>query len=166
MNELTNNHCMQWRGHLADETEQIAFAQQVAQKLEGAFTIFLVGDLGTGKTTFARGYIQASGYDGVIKSPTYTLVEPYPISGNRMCYHFDLYRLADPEELEFTGARDYFNEQDVCLIEWPDKASGFLPVADWICQFSYQQTGRDLLVTACTEKGKNLMLRVFPDERL
>jgi tRNA threonylcarbamoyladenosine biosynthesis protein TsaE len=83
-----------------------------------------------------------------------------------MCYHFDLYRLADPEELEFTGARDYFNETDVCLIEWPEKAEGFLPPADWICEFSHRKQGRDLIISALSEKGKNMMLQVFSDFRL
>jgi len=146
---------------LADEEQQLALARKVAQQLTSSFVMLLKGDLGAGKTTFARGFIQASGFDGVVKSPTYTLVEPYPISNNRMCYHFDLYRLADPEELEFTGARDYFNENDVCLVEWPEKAEGFLPPADWICEFSYLNKGRDLTILAQSEKGRDLMLQVF-----
>ncbi len=123
--------------------------------------MLLKGDLGAGKTTFARGFIKASGFDGVVKSPTYTLVEPYPINHGRMCYHFDLYRLAEPEELEFIGARDYFNEHSVCLVEWPEKADGFLPPADWICQFSYVNSGRNLEIAALTDKGKKLMLQAF-----
>ena len=146
---------------LADESQQVALASDVAQHLSSSFVMLLKGDLGAGKTTFARGFIQASGFDGVVKSPTYTLVEPYPISRNRMCYHFDLYRLADPEELEFTGARDYFNEKDVCLVEWPEKAEGFLPPADWICEFSYHNEGRNLTIFAQSDKGKELMLQVF-----
>ncbi len=148
---------------LADESQQIALAASVAKHLKTSFIMLLKGDLGVGKTTFARGFIQASGFDGVVKSPTYTLVEPYPINENRMCYHFDLYRLADPEELEFTGARDYFNETDVCLLEWPEKAEGFLPPADWICEFSHQNEGRNLLISALSDKGKKLMLQVFYD---
>jgi tRNA threonylcarbamoyladenosine biosynthesis protein TsaE len=147
---------------LADESQQTALAKTVASYLKSSFLILLKGDLGAGKTTFARAFIQASGFDGVVKSPTYTLVEPYPISHDRMCYHFDLYRLADPEELEFTGARDYFNDTDVCLVEWPEKAEGYLPPADWICEFSYLNKGRDLVIKALTEKGKLLMLQVFP----
>jgi len=150
---------------LADESQQIAFAQRVANAIEqtnkSSFFMQLKGDLGVGKTTFARGFIQASGFDGVVKSPTYTLVEPYPINNNRMCYHFDLYRLGDPEELEFFGARDYFNNVDVCLVEWPEKAEGFLPAADWICEFSHQDKGRNLTVLAMSDKGRELMLQVF-----
>jgi len=146
---------------IADEQEQIALAKRVAKYLSTSFVMLLKGNLGVGKTTFARGFIQASGFDGIVKSPTYTLVEPYPISHNRMCYHFDLYRLADAEELEFIGARDYFNNTDVCLIEWPEKAEGFLPPADWICEFSHHDEGRNLQISAITEKGKELMLRVF-----
>lgn len=155
---ITKHQCF-----LADESQQIALAQRVAKYLKSSFVMLLKGNLGVGKTTFARGFVQASGFDGVVKSPTYTLVEPYPISGNRMCYHFDLYRLSDPEELEFTGARDYFNENDVCLVEWPEKAEGFLPIADWICEFSHHKAGRNLIVSAMTDKGKNMMLQVFSD---
>lgn len=151
--------------YLANETEQIAFAKHVAKHLVSSFYLMLVGNLGVGKTTFARGFIQASGFDGVVKSPTYTLVEPYPIKDNRTCYHFDLYRLSDPEELEFIGAREYFNDQDVCLVEWPERGEGFLPSADWICEFSYHNSkeGRNLIISALTDKGKNLMLQVFSD---
>jgi tRNA threonylcarbamoyladenosine biosynthesis protein TsaE len=146
---------------LANESQQITLAATVAKYLKTSFVMLLKGDLGVGKTTFARGFIQASGFDGVVKSPTYTLVEPYPISHNRLCYHFDLYRLAEPEELEFIGARDYFNDNDVCLVEWPEKAEGFLPPADWICTFSHAEEGRNLVVSALTDKGKKLMLQVF-----
>ncbi len=153
------------RYFLQDEAQQIALAQVVAgvaeNLKESSFVVLLKGDLGVGKTTFARGFIQASGFDGVVKSPTYTLVEPYPISNNRMCYHFDLYRLVDPEELEFTGARDYFNENDVCLVEWPEKAKGFLPSADWICEFSHHKNGRNLVLSALSDKGERLMLQVI-----
>jgi len=146
---------------LADEERQVAFAKTVAEHLKTAFVMLLKGDLGAGKTTFARGFIQASGFEGIVKSPTYTLVEPYPITAGRMCYHFDLYRLAEPEELEFIGARDYFNAQDVCLVEWPEKAAGYLPPADWVCSFDYHNEGRNLIINALTEKGKVLMLQVF-----
>jgi tRNA threonylcarbamoyladenosine biosynthesis protein TsaE len=161
--QTENSKILSRKFFLANEAEQVALARKIAQQLNTSFVMLLKGDLGAGKTTFARGFIQASGFDGVVKSPTYTLVEPYPISHNRMCYHFDLYRLADPEELEFTGARDYFNDTDVCLVEWPEKADGFLPSADWVCEFSYHGSGRNLLVKALTDKGKEFMLQAFPD---
>ena len=151
---------------LVDEQMQVALASKLAACLTGGLHIHLSGDLGTGKTTFARAFIHASGYQGVVKSPTYTLVEPYPVSGQRTCYHFDLYRLAEPEELEFIGARDYFNEKDVCLVEWPEKAAGFLPREDWKCEFFYLEVGRKLTVTALTERGKELMLLMFSDSLL
>lgn len=146
-----------------NEQAQCAFADKVAKLQKGAFVFFLSGDLGTGKTTFARGYIHASGFSGLVKSPTYTLVEPYPVSNLRTCFHFDLYRLGDPEELEFIGVRDYFNNTDVCLVEWPEKAAGFLPHADWLCVFEHCKKGRNIKISAMSEKGKELMLLVFSD---
>jgi tRNA threonylcarbamoyladenosine biosynthesis protein TsaE len=163
INDKMERQLVRKKVFLADESQQIALATSVAKHLKTSFIMLLKGDLGVGKTTFARGFIQASGFDGVVKSPTYTLVEPYPISNERMCYHFDLYRLADPEELEFTGARDYFNENDVCLLEWPEKAEGFLPPADWICEFSHFNEGRNLVISALSDKGRKLMLQIFSD---
>ena len=146
--------------HSQSELEDIA--ARLAGHAAADLMIYLRGPLGAGKTTFARGFLRGLGYTGVVKSPTYTLVEPYSFD-SMMCYHFDLYRLADPEELEFTGARDYFNDNDVCLVEWPEKAEGFLPPADWVCEFSHHNEGRDLIISALTEKGKSLMLQVFAD---
>ncbi len=148
---------------LESEAAQLAFAARVAAALNGAFIFLLSGNLGTGKTSFARGFIHASGFDGVVKSPTYTLVEAYPISHRRKAYHFDLYRLADAEELAYIGARDYFNDTDVCLIEWPEKAAEFLPPADWLCEFAYHSCGRKIKISALSDKGKDLMLLVFCD---
>ncbi len=122
------------KGFYISESELETIASQLARYATADLIIYLRGPLGAGKTTFARGFLRGLGYEGVVKSPTYTLVEPYSFEPGLMCYHFDLYRLADPEELEFTGARDYFNSSSICLIEWPEKAAGYLAEADIDCQ--------------------------------
>lgn len=148
--------------HLSNEDEQLAFASQVASVVVKGTVIFLNGDLGTGKTTFVRGFLRGLGYDGVVKSPTYTLVEPYQLT-NFAVYHFDLYRLADPEEIEYAGGRDYFDGETICLIEWPEKAQGFLPEPDLVLHLEYAESGRDIEILAGTELGKKVMLALFPD---
>ncbi len=141
---------------LPDEAAQESLAASFALQTEPGTVIFLHGDLGTGKTTFVRGFLRALGYIGVVKSPTYTLVEPYVIDGVRI-YHFDLYRLGDPDELEYAGGRDYFDSESICLVEWPEKAEGFLPEADIQCSIVYLQQGRRMEITAHTEKGQQLL---------
>lgn len=141
---------------LASESEQEQLAAQLAQLVQQGMVFYLQGDLGAGKTTFVRGFLHELGYKGVVKSPTYTLVEPYDIDNKRI-YHFDLYRLADPDELEYAGGRDYFDNESICLIEWPEKAAGFLPVADIQLQLSYENEGRRADISANTTKGKSVL---------
>lgn len=144
---------------LADEAAQESFAGQVAKCCKPGMVIFLQGDLGTGKTTFVRGFLHALGYSGVVKSPTYTLVEPYLINHQHI-YHFDLYRLVDPDELEYAGGRDYFDNDSICLVEWPEKAEGYLPKADLLCKIGYQDRGRILEITAGNSNGEAIIQQI------
>jgi tRNA threonylcarbamoyladenosine biosynthesis protein TsaE len=126
--------------------------------------IHLSGPLGAGKTTLVRGLLTALGHSGAVKSPTYTLVEPYRLPlGN--CYHFDLYRLRTGGELEGLGIRDYLAEKALCLIEWPEKGAGFLPPADLRIDIDYLDggaatAGRRLTITPVSPQGVTLLTRL------
>ncbi|WP_419712301.1 tRNA (adenosine(37)-N6)-threonylcarbamoyltransferase complex ATPase subunit type 1 TsaE [Pseudomonas sp. NFX224] len=139
--------------YLADEQAMSDFGARIARITQGHGLIFLEGNLGMGKTTLSRGIIRGLGHVGAVKSPTFTLVEPYEI-GDIRAFHFDLYRLVDPEELEFLGIRDYFEDDALCLIEWPDKGAGFLPKPDLTITISRQDSGRSLKILSQGSRGE------------
>jgi len=145
----------QYQVKLADEAAMIEFGHKIAAAAAGRGVIFLLGDLGMGKTTLSRGILRGCGHQGSVKSPTYTLVEPYEV-GLQQIYHFDLYRLADPEELEFLGIRDYFEDQALCLVEWPERGQGILPEADLVLEIALDGRGRQLSWTPQSELGQTM----------
>jgi tRNA threonylcarbamoyladenosine biosynthesis protein TsaE len=144
---------------LADEQATITMgktlAQIIQQKNKGV-VVYLYGDLGAGKTTLTRGFVQGMGHQGNVKSPTYTLVEPYELSSWKI-YHFDLYRLADPEELEYMGIRDYFADNSCSFIEWPEKGQGLLAKADFTLNITYSGEQREITLTAENMWGEHIL---------
>ncbi len=139
---------------LRGEDEQLAFGAALGQALGRRALVFLEGDLGTGKTTLVRGLLRARGHVGAVRSPTYTLVEPYALREGP-CYHLDLYRLSDPEELEYLGLRELLAEEALVLVEWPERGAGWLPAPDLRISLSHAGDGacRRALVEARTEIG-------------
>jgi tRNA threonylcarbamoyladenosine biosynthesis protein TsaE len=146
---------------LADEAATVAWGQRLGAVVKNGGVIYLQGDLGAGKTTFTRGVLRAFGHHGAVKSPTYTLVEPYHFGAINV-YHFDLYRLVDPEELELIGVRDYFSEQALVLVEWPSRGEPLLPAPDLTVSLSPASagSGRLLSVQANSEVGQRWLLEI------
>lgn len=157
MHSLDENHpSPKITRYLADESATEAFGAALAKVLKPGLLITLSGDLGAGKTALVRAMLRALGYTGKVKSPTYTLVEIYVISSLYL-YHFDFYRFNDPDEWHEAGFRDYFNENTVCLVEWPEKAGDLLPRADLGITLDILESGRDIRLEAGSEKGRQCL---------
>ena len=146
-----------------DESAMLALGEHLARAaqcdMEHNRVIFLEGQLGAGKTTLARGFLRALGYEGRVKSPTYTLVEPYEFSEITV-FHFDLYRLQHPNELEAIGIQDYFVPKTICLVEWPLHGKGFLPASDLSCFIQMQGDSREVTLTAQSAIGETILQRL------
>ncbi len=147
---------------LSDEAATLALGAQIARLLRAGMTVYLEGDLGAGKTTLVRGTLRALGYNGRVKSPTYTLTEIYSLPGFEL-YHFDLYRMHDPREWLDAGFREVADGQTVSLVEWPEKAAGLLPPADLRILLRVMDAGREVKVVAETALGKEC-LKAWYDE--
>ena len=149
---------------LSDEAATGVLGGALASSLTPGTVVWLEGDLGAGKTTLVRGLLRALGYEGPVKSPTYTLVEVYVVS-SIYWYHFDFYRFTDPEEFADAGLDEYFRDDAVCLVEWPDKAEGFVPVPDIVLRLCFPsertESGRHVDVLACSERGQSCLKKVF-----
>jgi tRNA threonylcarbamoyladenosine biosynthesis protein TsaE len=155
--------------YLSDETATEAFGTRLAAAtrsdsgtLGGRIT--LQGTLGAGKTTLARGLLRGYGFQGAVKSPTYTLVEPYEFPELNI-YHFDLYRLSQPEEVDFLGVAEYFEPHNLCLIEWPEHGGKFLPAADLQIELQDQGSGRQLAWQALSQHGERIAERLIESGR-
>lgn len=149
--------------HLADEAATLAFAAGAAQALpalqQRPLIVFLRGDLGAGKTCFARGMLHALGEQGPVRSPTYGLVATYELAGGRVA-HLDLYRLEDPDELEQLGLRDLLADTRLWLVEWPERGIGHLPAPDAELHLTVEGQGRTLELTAVSEAGRQWLAGV------
>jgi len=137
---------------LYGENAMEGFGERLAKILLNVNLVNLNGNLGMGKTTLVRGLLKGLGHIGPVKSPTYTIVEPYELDQKNV-YHFDLYRVGDPEELEFMGIRDYFENDSLCLVEWPEMGEGCLPMVDVNINISLIRGGREVVLEAVSEKG-------------
>lgn len=155
MNVMGNERSLFLENEADTEHLGAELARAVAESGQG-LVVCLDGDLGVGKTTLSRGVMRGLGHQGAVKSPTYTLVEPYETLSPPV-YHFDLYRLGDAEELEYMGIRDYFSEQNLCLIEWPERGQGVLPEPDLELHLAVQSEGRAVVIRARSEQGAYIL---------
>jgi tRNA threonylcarbamoyladenosine biosynthesis protein TsaE len=152
-----------FKTHLQDEAGTAAIGAALARALAPGLGIHLHGDLGAGKTTLTRAMLHAAGHTGHVRSPTYTLVEPYTaaIDGQQVeVLHFDLYRLASPEEFLDAGFREHFGGRAICIVEWPEKAAPVLPSPDIEVLLSISGRGRDIELQALSDQGYQCLDRL------
>lgn len=142
---------------LNGEGAQVAFGTRLARCIEGSALVFLEGDLGAGKTTLVRGFLRGLGHEGAVKSPTYTLIEPYQLAAGSV-YHIDLYRVADADELEYLGLREILAETAVTLIEWPERGRGWLPGPDLLIHVEHGENRRRLHLTGISADGQRAVI--------
>jgi len=148
--------------NLKDLDASQELARALTKHLLPGTILYLEGDLGAGKTTLVRAMLDSLGYNGKAKSPTFTLVEPYNFLQFDL-YHFDLYRLGDPSELDFIGFRDYINDNSVCIFEWADKGEGVIPKPDLVIKLDFAGEGRTAEIRSFTERGEALENGVLND---
>ncbi|MFV1997973.1 MAG: tRNA (adenosine(37)-N6)-threonylcarbamoyltransferase complex ATPase subunit type 1 TsaE [Acidiferrobacterales bacterium] len=144
-----------WEFAVADEKEMETLGQYLAPVFVDTGLVTFSGDLGAGKTTLIRGILRGLGHQESVKSPTFSLVEPYVIHDQRV-YHLDLYRLSDPEEMEFIGGREYFAGNGLCLVEWPENGQGFLPPPDISVIIHKVKQGRNVRIELMSDRGAAL----------
>ncbi len=145
---------------LKDESETLRLAESMASHLFPGMNLYLKGELGSGKTTFVRGVLRGLGYQDKVKSPTYTLVEPYSLEKFTI-YHFDLYRFKDETEWDDAGFREYFNNTSICLVEWPEKVGHILPKPDISIELSHTAYGRHLHLISYTSIGTECLKAII-----
>jgi len=143
---------------LQSQTATDDFGRRLAEVSTGdaGLLVTLEGELGAGKTSLVRAFLHGLGHTGRVRSPTYTLMEPYSLVGKRIL-HLDLYRLGDPGELEFLGFRDLLDEENIVLIEWPERAGDLIPTPDLAVRLTYEGEGRRIHISAGTERGRRLL---------
>jgi len=146
----------EYEAFLCDEAATERFGERLAACCDSGLLIFLHGHLGAGKTTLVRGFLRACGHGGRVKSPTYTLVEPYSTAQGEL-FHLDLYRLFDAEELEWLGIRDLLDGHATCLVEWPEQGAGILPEPDLHITLQAQDDGRNIRMTSVTPRGERVL---------
>jgi tRNA threonylcarbamoyladenosine biosynthesis protein TsaE len=150
---------------LQNEQDTALFGAELWRILPKKCVVFLKGDLGAGKTTLTRGVLRAAGYQAVVKSPTYTLVEEYSLADGQL-FHFDLYRLKDPEELEWIGMSDYLAQQSLCFIEWPELGQGFLPLPDVELSIKTEGEVRRVDVEVVSKNLKNKLVIFWKNKQI